>query len=417
MTIVLQQIFKVILFSFLDKAVRFMKDQFGEDWFEPRQLFVRPQFIFEKFNISEKCRADVKIQQRFFAAVRSLKDKKELHGYFLLNCDFSPIESDDPLEIQVVFISKDVIKVIELASEDTEENVKNLERQLDDRIEAINIQIDNQSHKKIPVEGMIIFPCKGRPDSCAENVYTVLYQNELMTELKMKLITPQQFLERTSQVMADVKITIARLISFNMLKWHYAKSEEEAIYEVAIWLCGHSDDKNITVFTRMPFNSIKLTEPQKILVSDLTDMNEHGCTILSGPYGIGKSVVIVRAIKELFESNSNLKVLFMSAQSFLSDAELKFSPFLTMIEDWIAGLYEPNSEKYVKVRRHTDQRKLEIEYLATEAKSSDKRVTFSSYLLKHTDLEALHNAKLTLEMFDIIVLEETNAIDLSEIKN
>ena len=408
-----------------------MKGRFGEEWFEPKELIIYPQFVFEKFNISEKCGQNVHVQQQFFEVVKDLKNQNKLHGYFMLNFDFSVIQSDDPLEIQPAFISNELITIIELESTDTEKNINELQEQLKDRIRAVDMQVGNT---EIPVNGIIVFPNEDQPSSSLPASYPILcrkmykengkmYEKELKDALKDKLGPGKPPEDEKSlphlksiEEPIDVKNTIAELLRFNMLKRHYPESEEEAIYEVAKWLFCQWDDEEVTEFTRMPFSSIKLNLDQKSLSlkEHLLKSGDH-CSIVSAAYGIRTSVIIVSALRELLTlPNSRVKkVLFLSAQGLLADQDLIFSPFLHMIEKWFADSNQDNQEQ-VKIIPHTNQYLLKVDSLADGLEYED--MVFSSYLLKHADLQSLLSGGLKLNIFDIIVMEETHAIDQSQIE-
>ena len=388
------------------EAINYMEKHFNwEEWFQPKELFIRPYFIFEKLSIAEKYRKDVKLMQHFFEAVDTVKD--QLPGYFMFNFDFSGIEVDDPLEMKAAFLSKDVIKLIELQDQDTEENMKNVEEKLSERIDSLKSLID----QKIPVEGVIVFPCKSR--SISTSSYSVLYGDELKEGLKTEMTTLHESPPRTMEVTLEVKIVLAKLLYYTISKRHYPESEEEAIYEVAMWMFCQSDEEDMSKITWMPYNSIKLSEAQKDLRDSLVNLNK-GCAIVSGAYGIGKSVVIVNAIKELISQTGKLKVLFTSAQTFLSNVDVKFSPFLAMTEKWIL------EQKDLKVITHIEQLHCTIDSLETEF--GKETVIFNSYLLKSADLETLcsysTSEKLsnTLKNFDVVVVEETHALDFDKIE-
>ena len=390
-----------------------MIKHFGQEWLYPEKLHIYPHFILEKLSIAEKCRVDVKLKQEFFKAVKILQAQDKLHGYFMFDFNFTFIVYDAPLEFQIAFVSKDVIKVIEL--EDCKDNIEDTEIRLKERIETLKYLSDSN----IPVEGVVVFPFKFRPSSLASEAYTTLYIKEQITEFASELETELKTLHHSYQLSSeatfDTKGTIARLIYYAISIQSYATSAEGAMYEVAMWLFSEYDDEDITEFTRMPYNSINLTMAQKALKDDLVASNVP-CTILSGAYGIGKSVVIVNAIKELIKKTGKLKILFMSAQSFLDNAELKFSPFLLMIEQWFEELFEPK-QKLIKIVTHTENLKLAINSL--EMKFGNEDVTFFTYLLKEGDIDMLCSDSLSLnifEKFDIIVLEETHTLSLSKME-
>ena len=224
-----------------EKAVENMQEQYGEDWLCPKELFMHPLFMFEKFNFAGKYKEDVKLKQQFFEAVMVMKAQNQLHGYLMFDFDFSGIESDDPSEIQTAYVSKDVIKVIELEMEDADETVADIEEKLKDRIETINYLID----EKIPVEGVIVFPCKSRPSSAVTSSYATVYENEL-TELENVLTTLHQSRQRPSEVTSEVKFAMANLLYYTISKRQYPESEEEAIEEMNLWLLDQSDDEDIS---------------------------------------------------------------------------------------------------------------------------------------------------------------------------
>ena len=65
----------------------------------------------------------------------------------------------------------------------------------------------------------------------------------------------------------------------------------------------------------------------------------------------------------------------MSAQSFLGDMDLNFSPFLIMIEKWISGLY-PTDQKHVKMLTHTCKEQLSSPFDSLETKFDNEDIYF-----------------------------------------
>ena len=143
-----------------------------------------------------------------------------------------------------------------------------------------------------------MFPCKSKSVSRDRSSYTILYENELKERLMVELTTLHQSPPEGKEVTLETKIIIAKVLYYTIAIRHYPETEEDAIYEVAMWLYWQSDDDELdmSTITRIPYNSIKLSKAQKGLRSSLLDSNRH-CTILWGAYGVGKSVVMVRALK------------------------------------------------------------------------------------------------------------------------
>ena len=220
------------------------------------------------------------------------------------------------------------------------------------------------------------------------------------------------------------------MLELSYFKPNHPKTKKDAISRAGLRLQCQVPFSKITEYAQICFNSIQLTDIQK----DIRDKLSEGNSILRGSYGVGKSVAIISAIKELIKefmkenaTNKNIKILFISAQSLLTSEDLQISPFLCMVQNWIEEISKPFGLENPQILSYTkflNKEKGIADVMRTRT-SSHEGVIFYSYLLKHKDLDHLNTAtspptspatsQATLpitslsDKFDVIVLEETHA--------
>ena len=167
---------------------------------------------------------------------------------------------------------------------------------------------------------------------------------------------------------------------------------------------------------RICYNFIKLSEFQKRLSQYIL----NGSFLVCAPYGAGKTVAILHAIKEHIVSaskhNKETKILYMSAQAFLSEVDLHFSPFLKIVEDWIKDICDDCHIK-ADIIRHTKFQvisSIQIDYILTKLNAT---VKFFVHLLKENEFNSILLMQKRTDKFDIIVLEETHALSATQMNS
>ena len=375
--------------------------------------------MVDEYKVSLTMQRDLELKLEFFRAMnRILKDKNvsnSLSGYLMHDIDLKDLRPGENMKIHAVLFSSQTFRVIELL--DDENCIESAEKRLAHVVRAIAKLIKN----KITVEGVIVFPRKVRqPTSIMRHDNSVLHQDELA-----KLFIGFSKTSTVSkQVTEDVKVALATMFQISYYEQCHAKSEQEAICRAAQKLFLQRPETDIKSFTQTHFNSIKLTDIQNCIKDDLL----AGNAIVWGGYGTGKSVAVVAAIRDSIERYTKLvkenrtkqedfKILFLSAQNLLSDKDLTLSPFLLMIEKWVREICEDiGCHNDLQIINYTQFLNLDINF-PMQIKARNKReVLLSLYLLKKRDLEIL-KSKAFLYNFDIIVLEETHAIDSNFITN
>ena len=241
---------------------------------------------------------EVKLKLEFLRNIQDLKKQNEpdtLNGYLLLDFDLAGLDLRDDLPIHAALLSKDRIKIIELADDD-KHCIDGVEKRLEDRIRAIKTYIGHV----IPVTVVIVFPNKARVPPSAmssdDDSISILYKDELVY-----LITPSKPCQISNEISTDTKIALAKMLQFGYLKVQHPDTEEEAVWQAVQRFCCQRHGSKIEVYTQITFNSIKLTEIQELIKNDLL----NGSTLLWGGYGIGKTVAIVATIKELIKQYKN----------------------------------------------------------------------------------------------------------------
>ena len=108
--------------------------------------------------------------------------------------------------------------------------------------------------------------------------------------------------------------------------------------------------------------------------------------------------------------------MFLSAQGLLSDAELRLSPFLLLIEQWIRKVSENmKCGNNLEILDHTQFLDRNINYPMHAGSRNKRGITFCTYLLKVRDFKILKTNPGLRNNFDLVVLEETHALDSSKI--
>ena len=392
-----------------------LRKEFGEKWYEPKGLVLRPLFIVDEFNttlVIER-NSEVKLKLQFFNDINNILKHEtlcaSLSGYAIFDFDLKDLRPGNDMKTHAALLSKFQYTIIELADE---------ERCIDEakrKLTRITSAIRKHINFNIPVKSVVFFPCRTRlPSSfvCPNN--SVLYKDELRKLLENFLKQPALSIEDTS----NVKTTLAEMIRMCFFAQHHPKTVEEAASRAAQRFFMQSPGEKISEFSQIDFNSIKLTDFQQHIKNDLL----AGNTLVWGGYGIGKSVAIVAAIAEsikLYRSvkqrnreQGNFKILLISAQGLLGDIDLKLSPFILMIEKWITDVCEDLAcAEVLQVINYIHFLDRSIDFAIQSKVDNVKEIIFTSYLLKKTDLKLIIENSWGFKNFDIIVLEETHALD------
>ena len=397
-----------------------MKRQFGKEWFQPKGLVILPSFVVEQYTTLQTIEKtlEVELKQEFLKNIKEIMNNPNqsttFDGYLLLDFDLEGLDVRDNMPVHAALVSTAVIKIVELVYE--ERCIEDAEEKLENRISAIN----NHINDGISVKGVIVFPHKSRPTRSImhsdDEPVVILYKEQLS-----KLFSIPKSSPTSSQVPLDTKVAMAEMLYFGYFKPKRPETEEEAIWQAAQRFFCQRHSSKIEACTQITFNSIELTELQKVIMNDLL----KGNTLLRGGYGIGKTVTIVAAIKESVKryktllrqrehQQINFKILYVSAQSQLAGIDLEISPFLMMIETWI-------KEVCRDLRCFNDLQVLDYTYFLSQSidsvmqtlPSTKKQIIFYSYLLQGTDLQILDEALTHCGNFDITVFEETHALSHS----
>ena len=351
---------------------------------------------------------DVKLKLQFFKDVKALEEQNHLSnfsGYMIFEFNLENFLPEDKLHIHAAFLSSSVIKVFELV--DDESCIEEAQEKLVRRTDAIEKLIGHT----VPVKGVIFFPRKVRlPTSSMMPDNSVLYKGELL----QSFIFP----EASS---GGSRFALAQMLDFSYFKQCHPKTEEEALSQAAQYFFCQQYGLKIERFTQVTFNSIKLTSVQEGIKKDLL----KGNTLVHGSYGIGKTIAIVSAIKELIQQykklirqnpcqQTDLNILFVSAQSLLINDELKLSPFLQMIQRWISEICKSlQCSAHLRLVDYTHflAHNRGIDYAMQAKREKGQNVNVFTYLLKRSDLETFCTGSSHLDKFDAIILEETHALD------
>ena len=395
-----------------------LKKEFGENWFQPVKLVIRPQFIVDQYNISltlEK-HVEFKLKLAFFNGIsKVLAHKNTFSGYLIFDFDLRGLRPGDHMKVHAALFSRQLFRIIEFV--DSEDSVEEAERKLSRMVHAIKNHIDNS----VPVDGVVILPHKIRlPTSILSPDDSILYKDELL-----KLLIPFNHSSGISnRISRDVKIAFAKMLHISFMEQRHPETKEEAICRAAHKLFLQRPEEKIRWFSQIDFNLIKLTNIQDCIKHDLL----AGNTLIWGSYGIGKSVAILVALKESIRKHQQLvrkhqntkrdiRIVFLSAQGLLADGDLNISPFLFMIETWIKqACVDLGCANSLELLNYTGFLDRNIEFVMQAEIRSKSNIIFCSYLLKTSDINLLKENICLIENFDIIVIEETHALDSNVIK-
>ena len=133
---------------------------------------------------------------------------------------------------------------------------------------------------------------------------------------------------------------------------------------------------------------------------------------------MAESIKQYRSVKQNNREQANFKILLISAQGLLGDVDLKLSPFILMIEKWITDVCEDlGCTEALQVINYIHFLDRSIDFAIQSKVGNEKEIIFSSYLLKKADLKLMIENSWCFDNFDIIVLEETHALDSNVISD
>ena len=380
---------------------------------------MRPDFIVDQYNTSQTLerKSDIKLKLEFFQSIKKILEDEHkfnnLSSYLMFDFDLRDLRPGDDMHVHAALFSRQLIRMIQLVDE--EDHIEESEQQIKRIIRAVSIYIDN----KIPVEGVIILPREAKvPSSIVCSDIPVLYKNE-QTKL-FKNFTPAS--SALCNITSEVKNALNKMLRISFFAQDHPKTKEEATCRAAQRLFIQRAEQKITKISQVDFNLIKLTDAQNSIKKDLV----AGNALVWGGYGIGKSVSIVAAAKDCIQEykrtvkhgpKTDFKMLFLSAQGLLSDVNLKLSPYLLMMEKWTKEVCLDLGYDYdLQVINYTNFLDVDINFAMEGTCTTKKDVIFISYLLKLTDIKILKENPVLFNNFDIIVLEETHAVNLNMIK-
>ena len=403
---------------------RFIVDEFGENWIQPKQLIVCRDFIVDLYETSLTSQRDseTKLKFDFSREINKILEEKynkvveqenmllSLSGYLIFDVDLKDLRPGEDMKIPAMLFSSRMVRVIELLED--ENCLESAEKHSTRVTRAIARFVKN----KVPVEGVIVFPRTLRqPTSFMTSENLLLYKDEL----EKLFIGFFEAFPVSDSITEDVKAALAKLFQISYFDQCHPQSKEEAICRAAQRLFLQRPEASIKDCAQIDFNLIKLTDIQTGIKDQLLDGN----TLVWGGYGMGKSVAVIAAMKDLIEEyeklvkerkskQTNFKILFLSAQGLLSDKELPSSPFLVMTEKWIREVCEDvGCDSRLDILCHTLFINRNINFAMQTRNRNTRDVIFCSYLLKSDDFEILKTNVQLLYNFDVIVLEETNAIE------
>ena len=401
-----------------------LKREFGEEWFRPQGLIICPRFIVDQYNILLTIERDLQVQLKlkFFNNVKkilatdNLSDR--LSGYLIIDSDLEELKPRCDMKTHAVLLSSHLFTIIELVDNDDQNCIEKAERKLERIARAVRKLVDD----KICVKHVIIFPGKVRlPTSLLNPDNSILYEDEL-TKLLMDFL---ELSTESNNISVDRKTAFAQMLRLSFLTQSHPETEEDAICRAAERLFIQCPEQKITYLTQIDFNSIKLTDIQNKIQGDLL----VGDTLVWGGYGIGKTIAIIAAITESIDQykksvknskgeRKGFKILFLSAQGLLCDQNLRMSPFLLMTEKWITERCEElRYAKDFQVINYTHFLDRNIDFAIETKTESEEKVVFRSYLLKTTDLKIMMEKSWRFNSFNIVILEETHAVDSCVIKD
>ena len=407
---------------------RRIADEFGENWIKPKQLIVCPDFIVDHYETSLTTQRDLdtELMLDFSGAIIKILEEKNnviveegnrlcsLSGYLMFDVDLKDLRPGENMKIHAMLFSSQMVRVIEVL--DDENCLESAEKHLTRLTRAIATFVKD----KVPVKGVIVFPRTLRqPTSFMTSENLLLYKDEL----EKVFMGFYDTFPVSDHITEDVKAALAEMFQICYFNQCHPRSKEQAFRRAAQRLFLQRPEEVIKDCAQIDFNLIKLTDIQ----TGIKDKLLVGNTLVWGGYGMGKSVAIVAAVKELIEKYKKLvkekaskqtdfKILFLSAQGLLSDKDLPSSPFLLMIEKWVREVCEDiGCDGDLDILSHTLFVNRSINFaMQTQTRNRNKQdVIFCSYLLKRDDFKILTTSGQLLCNFDIIVLEETNAIESS----
>ena len=395
-----------------------LNTKFGEEWFQPKGLILLPQFIAEQYNTSLTIErmSKVKLKLEFLNNIdETLRDetfRDSFKGYLLFDVDLKHLRPGEELHVDAALFSDHLFQIYELVDNDDEDSLKQAYTKLERVVGSLKEYIND----KVPIKGAVVLPNKSRLSTSIMSVDNSLFYKD---ELEQSLRTDSQDSTLSSMVNPDFKIALAKMLDIGFFRQGHPETKEEAIYQASQRCYMQRLDEQIARFSQIDFNQIKLTDTQSSIKDDLLSGN----ALVWGGYCIGKSVSIISALSESLKRHQCLvrhdrtrktgfKILFLSAQSLLSSKKLTLSPFLLIMEKWMK-----EAHTNIQVINYTHFLHLDI-YHALKTKTLNEDVAlFCSYLLKATDLDILMDNLSLLNNFNIIVLEETHALDLCKIKD
>ena len=237
-------------------------NEFGEDWFQPKGLIVRPDFIVDQYSTSLTIQKDleVKLKSEFFNEIHKVLEYgnifSSLSGYLMFDIDLKDLVSEDDMQLHASLFSNQVFRIIKFV--DDEASIKKAEKQLARAIRILNMHI----HDKVLVEGVIAFPCKVRsPASIANSNNSVLYKNELA-----RLFAGfSQASGDCNEITADNKVALRRMLQICFFEQYHPRTKQEATCFAAQKLFLQRPNEKIKLFSQIDFNLIKLTDLRAVL--------------------------------------------------------------------------------------------------------------------------------------------------------
>ena len=405
----------------IDSIVAYqLKKIFGENWNQPEKLIVCPQFIANQYRtwLAEGNHLqEVKLKLEFFNIMNEiLKDEtafEGLSGYLVFDFDLKALRDDDHMQVHAALFSRNICIIFELVDDDDDNFIEEAENKLSCVVHALNTHIDD----RIPVKGVIVFPFKTRLcTSIVSSDDSVLYKDDLKNSLKS--FSHSATVSDSSHVNATN--ALGELLQVSFIQQHHPETEQEAICQAAQRCFLQKPEMTVTRKSQIDFSIMKPTDIQNDIRSDL----HKGDTLLWGGYGIGKSIAIMFTVKDLIKQYKqsakqkkscwgDFKILFLSGQSLLGDADLRLSPFLLMIEKWIKDICQHlRYSSDLRIVNYTHFLERDIKFVMGSKAKNKGDIRFYSYLLKTTDLEILNEHSSLLNNFDIVVVEETHAVQL-----